>query len=263
MKILCNTLITVVMAMVLFACDDENIQPQIKTDLIEIASEVDAVTNTKVRILAERNFFMGYHSFEVELTDLNSGKQLSGMDVDIMPMMNMSMHSHTSPYETLFDDQNDDGYYPFATVFIMAGNWELNVDFADGSGLNGSVQFQLPVEAAELTRVKTLTDLDGKMLFVSLISLNDPLVGQNEFEIAIHRRMDMMNFPGVTNCTVDIEPNMPSMGHGSPNNQAPIHVEKGHYMGSVNFTMDGDWVVDVSVLEGGTEIGMVQFDIAL
>jgi hypothetical protein len=73
----------------------------------------------------------------------------------------------------------------------------------------------------------------------------------------------MMAFPAVSNCDVTIEPSMPSMGHGSPNNINPVHMADGHYMGSVNFTMDGEWLIEVSVLEGSTEIGAIDFEVTL
>ncbi len=43
---------------------------------------------------------------------------------------------------------------------------------------------------------------------------------------------------------------MPSMGHGSPNNVNPVHRELGHYHGSVNFTMTGDWLVELDFVKG-------------
>lgn len=44
---------------------------------------------------------------------------------------------------------------------------------------------------------------------------------------------------------------MPSMGHGSPNNVNPVHIEKGHYRGKVNFTMTGEWQIKLKVFKNG------------
>jgi hypothetical protein len=60
----------------------------------------------------------------------------------------------------------------------------------------------------------------------------------------------MMSFPPSTDLTVEITPEMPSMGHGSPNNVNPVHTQNGHYVGTANFTMTGDWRIHLTIKEG-------------
>ncbi|MCK4749963.1 MAG: FixH family protein, partial [Bacteroidales bacterium] len=43
---------------------------------------------------------------------------------------------------------------------------------------------------------------------------------------------------------------MPSMDHGSPNNENPVHTENGHYVGKLNFTMTGWWRVHITLKKG-------------
>jgi hypothetical protein len=66
--------------------------------------------------------------------------------------------------------------------------------------------------------------------------------------------MDMMNFPADDSYTMEITPEMPSMGHGSPNNVNPTNTGNGHYKGKVNFTMTGEWKVNVLVKKDGVTI---------
>ena len=47
----------------------------------------------------------------------------------------------------------------------------------------------------------------------------------------------MMSWPADSSLSVTITPEMPSMGHGSPNNINPVHVGKGHYKGKVNLIL--------------------------
>jgi hypothetical protein len=47
---------------------------------------------------------------------------------------------------------------------------------------------------------------------------------------------------------------MPSMGHGSPNNVNPTSTGKGHYKGKVNFTMTGEWKINVAIKKGGSTV---------
>jgi hypothetical protein len=62
--------------------------------------------------------------------------------------------------------------------------------------------------------------------------------------------------------TVEITPEMPSMGHGSPNNVNPVHTGNGHYKGTVNFTMTGDWRIHLKLTRNGRLISdKAYFDI--
>ena len=70
---------------------------------------------------------------------------------------------------------------------------------------------------------------------------SDRQVGLNDLDILISRQAAMMDFPAVEGLTVEFAPEMPSMGHGSPNNISPVSAGSGHYKGKVNYTMTGDW----------------------
>jgi hypothetical protein len=76
----------------------------------------------------------------------------------------------------------------------------------------------------------------------------------NEIEFTLHRKASMMSWPADSTYTIEITPEMPSMGHGSPNNVNPTHVGNGHYKGKVNFTMTGEWKVNVVVKKDGTPV---------
>jgi len=69
-----------------------------------------------------------------------------------------------------------------------------------------------------------------------------------------------MEWPPVDDLTLEIIPEMPTMGHGSPNNENPVSIGDGHYQGQVNFTMAGPWTVTVKVSSDGAEIGHVVFE---
>jgi hypothetical protein len=72
----------------------------------------------------------------------------------------------------------------------------------------------------------------------------------------------MMSFPPATDLTIEIDPQMPSMGHGSPNNVNPVHTANGHYLGSVNFNMTGAWRIYLVIKKGSRTISnKAYFDI--
>ena len=84
---------------------------------------------------------------------------------------------------------------------------------------------------------------------LSLIHIS--VVGINDFEFTLHKKVSMMSFPADSSYTSTIYPWMPSMGHGSPNNVDPSHIGMGHYNGDVNFTMTGDWQIKVYLHKNG------------
>ena len=60
----------------------------------------------------------------------------------------------------------------------------------------------------------------------------------------------MMDWPAEPYLSVEIEPEMPAMNHGSPNNVNPSSIGDGHYLGVVNFTMTGWWRVNMTIKNG-------------
>lgn len=70
----------------------------------------------------------------------------------------------------------------------------------------------------------------------------------------------MMSFPAIDGYTMTMTPEMPSMGHGSPNNVNPVSSGMGKYDGKVNFTMTGYWKVNFEFLtESGETVKTGQY----
>ena len=96
--------------------------------------------------------------------------------------------------------------------------------------------------------------------FVSLVQPFAPKVGINDFELATHKKQSMMSWPFADSFSITAEPEMPDMGHGSPNNVDPVHISNGHYVGKINFTMDGYWNIKLR-LETAGQFHEMDFDI--
>jgi hypothetical protein len=94
-----------------------------------------------------------------------------------------------------------------------------------------------------------------------LILPDEPVVGVNDFEILVNKKVSMMDWPPDESFLITIEPEMPTMGHGSPNNVNPVHEGMGHYRGKVNFTMTGYWKVNLVFYHDDIEAGETSFDI--
>ena len=126
-------------------------------------------------------------------------------------------------------------------------------------GVTDEVTLTIPkvISLEEPRKINVISNIDESKYFISVIEPIEPEVGINTFELAIHYRESMMSFPAAEDLTVEIEPEMPSMDHGSPNNENPVHVSNGHYVGKVNFTMTGWWRVHLVIKKG---VGIVKDD---
>lgn len=179
------------------------------------------------------------------------------IDFNVNIIMDMGEMTHSSPnYEIV----KEGDYFRKDLVFIMPSNdsqkWIMTVTLMNDESLTNSYTFD--VQQSE--RLQTFM-YNEQMHFVSLTNLNSPIVGMNDIGISLHKRESMMSWPNVDNVNLEIEPWMPGMDHGSPNNVNPVFIEKGLYSGKVNFTMTGEWTVTVSIIENGNQIGQVVFPI--
>ena len=99
-----------------------------------------------------------------------------------------------------------------------------------------------------------MSAVDNAKIFVALTDPREPVVGMNDFGLVIYSKQDMYSFPPVSDLKIEIEPEMPTMGHGSPNNVNPTAEDFGHYMGQVNFTMTGYWKVNLTIKDAQDQL---------
>lgn len=231
--------------------NNDNTNP---TGLLEIASAQTDMGDFTVKLFASQALYMGYNRLQLEVWDKTSNTRLNEAKIVLNPMMDMGTMKHSAPFENPSSTNAVSGLFPCAVVFQMPGEmgWELNVEVENMDGSRkGKAVLPLKVVSPDVVKTHVITAANGSgPVIVSLIEPADPKVGLNTFEIAIHRRATMMSFPADDSLTVEIEPEMPSMGHGSPNNVHPVLSENGHYVGTVNFTMTGKWHVNLKIMDG-------------
>lgn len=200
----------------------------------------------------------GYNNIFVVFYDSADGSKLSSGHMSITPMMDMGTMQHSAPVENFTDSLPSGGMFRSNVVYSMPGTaseWSLQIAFhnhkndLEGTGKLGTAVANLT--PARLISTTIAADSNAKV-FISWIAPDTAKVGINNFEIVLHQKASMMSFPPIENYTIAIEPFMPSMGHGSPNNVNPVHTGNGHYTGKVNFTMNGLWQVKLKLYKNGT-----------
>ena len=243
-------------ALVFASCKKEEVTPDDPTTsstpvpLVEVSSMTNASNQTVTLYSESSDLTTGYTNFYVTVID-SLGNSVESANVEYAPLMTMTSMSHACPIEQpTFDAAL--GKYKGALVFIMSsmgGDWTLDVS-VDGV----AVQFPLVVAESDTRVVGNYTGTDGMTYFVSVLRPTNWVVGMNDWEVLIHKRASMMSFPADNDFTIEMVPEMVSMGHGSPNNISPVSIGNGHYNGDVNFTMTGDWRMHMTLSKVGTEI---------
>lgn len=250
MKLLNNLFFLLIIAAVGFSsCDKDVDDPE--TDPLEAYSLIGKSTSGEytMALYAENDLFAGYN--RLYFTIKNGETMLENADLNLLPIMDMGEHKHACPVENP-EGHDENAIYEGAVVFQMPsamGSWELDVEASNlpGDG-NHTFNFPIIVQNPEFTRVHVFTSpIDSTKLIVAYNEPTKHEVGDNVLDIAMYKMESMMRFPPAEGYSLAIEPEMPSMGHGSSGNVDPTYTENGHYVGNVNFNMSGDWRIHLDI----------------
>ncbi len=249
----------IAMIMLIVSCsDDKDPVPKFETELSEITTFSGG--GITVTLYASESFFVGFNKITAKIADDNDN--LLNGNISVTPMMDMMEMDHSAPLELPEGNTFSDGKFEFNTVFVMPsgemGSWTLNFDVNDTK-----IEVPVTVSQPEYARMVSFVSAmdETTKYFVSLVEPGAPQVGQNDMELAIFEKESMMAWPPVTDLEIEMEPWMVSMDHGSPNNVSPVHDSGGHYLGTVNFTMTGDWQIRLVIKQGGMVCGEPYFDL--
>jgi hypothetical protein len=262
-----NLLYVIAFTYLLIACSKDN-GTEIKNPLnglLKLKEGYAVGASAKVEIWGEKNFFVGYNNLLVVIYDsLNLKEKITDAHVHFLPLMTMGTGEmamqHSSPVEDP-DVAAINGVFPGAVIFVMPSGvddlWKLGVSVHNHKyDKEGEAEFDISVDNPETSVLTVFTSqtADSSKLVLSLLQPVNPKVGVNDIEFTIHTKAGMMDWPQDDTYTIEITPEMPSMGHGSPNNVNPVSVGNGHYKGKVNFTMTGEWKVNVVVKKDGADV---------
>jgi hypothetical protein len=144
------------------------------------------------------------------------------------------------------------------------GAWKMEVRVHNHhKEKEGTATFDIIVANPPTTQIKSFVTGTGEKIFVSYNFPEEKKVGVNDFEVIAHRMVSGMEFVPIEDYTIQLEPEMPSMGHGSPNNVDPAYEADGRYVGKVNFTMTGDWRLNLLLNRADDAEQSLFFDVTL
>lgn len=219
----------------------------------------------KAIVHAGREPEIGYNELFVAFQDSIDGTQLSNGQMTLNPKMDMGSMQHGAPTENSADTSTSNGYFKVPVIFTMSGNssqWSVGIQFINRkNGKTGLGVLPLAVKSSSAPKFRStvLTTENNTSLYICLVNPLKPKVGINDIEIVLHKKVNAWEYQPVNDYSVEIEPTMPSMGHGSPNNVNPVITANGHYKGKVNFTMSGLWQIKLKFFKNGVLLSEDQY----
>ncbi len=194
------------------------------------------------------------------------GQPITDAAVSFVPMMAMTTGmNHSAP--VIAPPALEGGVYHCDVVFQMptgtAGSWSATVGVTRPDAATVELTFA-SLAIADLGRAKPFlyTDPDtqkGTKYVTSLNFVDAPVVGLNPVIVTLHWMESATSFPAVDDATITLDPQMPSMGHGSPGSVDPTPTSLGRYEGKLSFSMAGTWETTVTLRRGGVIIGAPAF----
>jgi hypothetical protein len=227
-----------------------------------VANELDGltkfkeITNTTHTIELYKymtNLEQGYNEIALKIKDNATNQYIKNASVSWMPLMHMTMMTHSCPKSPVTKISTDGSVYEGYIVFTMAQNateyWDLKIDYTI-NGTAYSMTSIIDVPASTKQRVTTFTGSDNVKYVVAYADPHHPKVGINDMVAGVWKMQDMMTFPVVDNFKLKIDPRMPSMGnHGSPNNVDLTQIKTGElYNGKLSLTMTGLWRINLQLM---------------
>jgi len=221
-----------------------------------------------VKLYFAEDAFVGYNRVAVELFESGSQQRIENASLSFLPLMDMGTTKHSCPFDNPVYSAELEAYQGSAT-FIMPSSAMASWSFELIINHNGNIDtlsYSLEVKAkAEAKVISFISAADSlSSIFIALKEPSSPEIGLNTLELMVYEKESMMSFPPVSDFSIEVEPEMPSMGHGSPNNEDPISIANGLYRGKVNFTMSGYWKLHLKIKDanGQTLNEDASFDIS-
>ncbi len=249
-------------------CTDDEVQVDPTAGLIKLEEGYALGAATRLELWGKESFFAGYNTITTVVYDSITNQRMTDVDIHFMPEMSMMGGTkHACPVEDPTTGAVNEAF-PGALEFIMPssdmGSWKLAMSVTNKvKNKTGKANFDITVVNPPVSRIKSFVTAQNEKIFVAYYFPKEMKVGVNDFEVIVYKMAGPYEFVGVEDYSFVLTPEMPSMGHGSPNNVNPAHTTGGHYSGKVNFTMTGDWRLNLAISQNGAAIKDLYFDVTL
>ncbi|WJS93244.1 FixH family protein [Flavobacterium johnsoniae] len=226
--------------------------------------------NYKITIDAlNGTFYKGYNELHIKVLNAQTNQILNTSDVTFLPIITNADGSKSScphEYKTTYDSTNKyyAGYSVFTGESTTTASWKLYISFtADNQKYEINKDITVEKQNNKNLNMTAFTGNDGEQYFIALVSPQKPTVSENKLVAGIYKYNKptttagtfpdptQFSYSEVTGFTLKLDPRMPepSMGnHSSPNNKDLVQENDGLYHGVVNYTMTGNWTLNLIMM---------------
>lgn len=252
-----NIIAVIVIALSLSCCTTENDNVSDELSGFTKFKEITNATHT-IELYSQMTVQQGYNTIAMKIKDNKTGFYIKDAAITWLPLMHMSMMSHSCPNSTVSKMGTSGTVYSGTIVFQMASNsteyWDLKIDYSSNA-TSYTVTSVLNVPASARQRVTTFTGSDNVNYVLAYAEPTNPKVAVNDIAVSLYKMNSMTSFSTVDNYTIKIDPRMPSMGnHGSPNNVDLTQSTDNLYHGKMALTMTGYWKINLQILNASSTV---------
>jgi uncharacterized ubiquitin-like protein YukD len=226
--------------------------------------------NYKISIDAlNGTFYKGYNELHLKIINTQTNQNVTVSDVTFLPIISNADGSKSScPHQSNLEYDTVNKYYTGYSVFTnetaTANSWKLYVSFTEA---NKKQELATPISVEKQSNMNlnmtAFTGNDGEQYYIALLSPQKPTVAENKLVAGIYKYnkpttaagtfpdASQFSYSEVSGYTLKLDPRMPepSMGnHSSPNNVDLTQQNDGLYHGIVNYTMTGNWTLNLILM---------------
>lgn len=273
-------IISVLFMVVSCTLDKTDYESEINTVVPENYEFKEAATinkdNYKISVeTLNGTFYQGYNEVRLKVINTQTNENINNSEITFLPVMTKADGSKVScPHQYITDYKTNGQYYSGYSVFTGISNtgtsWKLYLSFkVNEKTFTVNKEITVNEQSNKNLNMTSLTGNDGEQYYIALISPQKPKVAENKLVAGIYKynkpTVPAGNFPDpsqfsyseVKGYTLQLDPRMPepSMGnHSSPNNKDLIQENDGLYHGIVNYTMTGNWTLNLILLNQNGKI---------
>ncbi|WKL48841.1 hypothetical protein Q1W71_03440 [Flavobacterium pectinovorum] len=254
--------------------DKTDYEAEIDSEVPEYYEFKEAVSLTsgiyKISIEAlNGTFYKGYNELHLKVINTQTNQSLNTSEVTFLPVMtNADGSTNSGPHQYNLEYNASNGYYNGYSVFtsesVTTASWKLYVSFTvDNQKYEINKEVSVEKQSNKNLNMTVFTGKDNEQYFIALVSPQKPTVAENKLVAGIYKYNkpttpagtfpdpSQFSYSEVTGYTLKLDPRMPepSMGnHSSPNNQDLTQQSDGLYHGVVNYTMTGNWTLNLIMM---------------
>lgn len=260
--------------------DKSDYEKEISTIVPEYFDFEEAISfttgNYKISIEALNGaFYKGYNEIHLKIKNAQTNQNVIVSDVNFLPILTISDGTKSScPHLYNLQYDAEEGYLKGFVVFTsetsVLNNWEIYLSFQENSqNITANHPISVQTQVNKNLNMTEFVGNDGEKYYIALVAPQKPSVAENQLVAGVYKydipSNPAGNFPDpsqfsysvVSNYSLKLDPRMPepSMGnHSSPNNQDLTQQNDGFYRGVVNYTMTGNWTLNLIMLNQNGQI---------